>query len=236
MFDVTGNCLVSDRYIVPLKLWLVSCKYLITNEQTNWLHGGKVLLERLILRQLVKNIPNFFKFIIVFTRALHLSVSWATWTYCTSLYPISVRCILILSSHLRLGLHRDSCFKCSHEILLCISDLSNAWYMSCSSHIPWLDHANDISLGISIIKLIINCLRSAVIFSSFQVQLFSSASFLKYRQSCHNAVVFQVWGMSPWRWKVGWGHYIYESIVAKLDGLCCPKYRSIGNISTKLYW
>jgi hypothetical protein len=40
----------------------------------------------------------------VFTRARHLSLSWAKWIQSTSPNPVSLRSILILSSHLRLGL------------------------------------------------------------------------------------------------------------------------------------
>jgi hypothetical protein len=40
----------------------------------------------------------------VFTRALHWSLSWATSIQSISSHPISLRCILILSSYLRLGL------------------------------------------------------------------------------------------------------------------------------------
>jgi hypothetical protein len=39
----------------------------------------------------------------VFTRALHLSLSWATSIQSISSHPISLRSILILSTHLRLG-------------------------------------------------------------------------------------------------------------------------------------
>jgi hypothetical protein len=40
----------------------------------------------------------------MFTRALHWSLSWATSIQSIPLHPISLRTILLLSSHLRLGL------------------------------------------------------------------------------------------------------------------------------------
>jgi hypothetical protein len=43
------------------------------------------------------------KFVTVFTRTRHWSLSGASWIHSTSSYSISVRSILILSSHLRLG-------------------------------------------------------------------------------------------------------------------------------------
>jgi len=43
-------------------------------------------------------------FITMFTRACHSSLSWARWIQSTPSQPIYVRCILILSSQLCLGL------------------------------------------------------------------------------------------------------------------------------------
>ena len=54
----------------------------------------------------VKKFPTFYgtrRFITAFTSARHLSLSWASWTQSIS-HPTSWRSILILSSHLRLGL------------------------------------------------------------------------------------------------------------------------------------
>jgi hypothetical protein len=47
-------------------------------------------------------IPGFYgtrRFITMFTRALHLSLSWARSTQSIPSHPISLRCILILSTH-----------------------------------------------------------------------------------------------------------------------------------------
>jgi hypothetical protein len=57
--------------------------------------------------QLLKNFPTFYgtrRFITVFTRALHWSVSWARSIHPIPPHPISLRSIVTLSSHLRLGL------------------------------------------------------------------------------------------------------------------------------------
>jgi hypothetical protein len=56
---------------------------------------------------LLKNFPFYGTrwFIIVFTRALHWSLSWATSIQSIPLHPVSLRSILILSSHLHLDLH-----------------------------------------------------------------------------------------------------------------------------------
>jgi hypothetical protein len=57
--------------------------------------------------QLLKNFTELYgtrMFITVFTKSLHFSLSWATQIHFISSYPISLKSILILSTHLRLGL------------------------------------------------------------------------------------------------------------------------------------
>ena len=57
--------------------------------------------------QLIKKFPTFYgtpKFITVLTSVRHLSLSWANSIESPQSLPTSWRCILILSSHLRLGL------------------------------------------------------------------------------------------------------------------------------------
>jgi len=68
---------------------------------------SRVLLEKLTSLQLLKNFPTFHgtrSFITTFTSARHLSLSWANTIQSISPHPTSWRSILILSSHLRLGL------------------------------------------------------------------------------------------------------------------------------------
>jgi hypothetical protein len=63
-----------------------------------------VLLEKTPIAQLLKNFTFYGtrRFIAVFTRALHWSLSWARSIQSIPPHPISLRSILILSSHLRL--------------------------------------------------------------------------------------------------------------------------------------
>ena len=68
---------------------------------------SRVLLEKLTGFQLVKKFPIFYwtrRFIIAFTSARHLSLSWASSIQSIPPHLASWRSILILSSHLRLGL------------------------------------------------------------------------------------------------------------------------------------
>ena len=68
---------------------------------------SRVLLEKPIGFQLVKKFPAFYgtrKFIIAFTSARHLSLSWASSNQSIPPHPTSWRPILVLSYHLLLGL------------------------------------------------------------------------------------------------------------------------------------
>ena len=67
----------------------------------------RVLLEKLTGLQLVKKFPAFHgtrRFITALTSVRHLSLSWANPIQSTYPHPTSCRSILILSTHLRLGL------------------------------------------------------------------------------------------------------------------------------------
>ena len=67
----------------------------------------RVLLEKLTGLQLVKNFPAFHgtrRFITALTSVRHLSLSWASPIKSIYPHPTSWRSILILYTHLRLGL------------------------------------------------------------------------------------------------------------------------------------
>ena len=78
--------------------------YLLTYLRTPW---SRVLLEKLASLQLVKKFPAFYgtrSFLTALTSVRHLSLSWASPIQSSYPNPTSWRSILILSSHLRLGL------------------------------------------------------------------------------------------------------------------------------------
>jgi len=82
----------------------VQSNYLLTYFLTSWC---RVLLEKLTGLQLVKKFPAFHgtrNFITALTSVRHLSLSWASPIQSIHPHPISWRSILILSTHLRLGL------------------------------------------------------------------------------------------------------------------------------------
>jgi len=78
--------------------------YDLTYLLTPW---SRVLLEKLTGLQLVKKFPAFYgtrRFITALTSVRHRSLSWANPIQSTYPHPTSWRSILILSTHLRLGL------------------------------------------------------------------------------------------------------------------------------------
>jgi len=101
-FTSTVLCDVCE--LVTFMGWFVN--YLIMSHQlTGWMHG--TVLEKLIIVQLVKIYAAFYgtkRFVTVFTSAHQWSLSWCRCIHSTPSNPISVRAILILSSHLHLGL------------------------------------------------------------------------------------------------------------------------------------
>ena len=85
--------------------WSISeSYYLLTYLFTPWC---RVILEKLTGLQLVKKFPAFHgtrRFITAITNVRHLSLSWASPIQSIYPHPTSWRSILILSTHLRLGL------------------------------------------------------------------------------------------------------------------------------------
>ena len=89
-------------YFLTYLLYLPT--YLLIHLFSPW---SRVLLEKLTGFQLLKKFPAFYgtrRFITAFTSTRHLSLSWASSIQSISPHPTSWRSILILSSHLHLGL------------------------------------------------------------------------------------------------------------------------------------
>jgi hypothetical protein len=101
------------------RLWLNSQNFALHNRRTQRITSympnytylltpwSRVLLKKLTVLQLVKKFPAFYgtrRFLTAFTSARHLSLSWASSIQSSHPHPDSWRSVLILSSHLRLGL------------------------------------------------------------------------------------------------------------------------------------
>ena len=92
---------ISCKWAVTRWQWLF---YIYTYLLTPWC---RVLLEKLTGLQLVKKFPAFHgtrRFITALTSVCHLSLSWASPIQYMYPHPTSWRSLLILSTHLRLGL------------------------------------------------------------------------------------------------------------------------------------
>ena len=109
-----------------------------------WLHTysltpwSRVLLEQLTGFQLVKKFPAFYgtrRLITAFTSAHHLSLPWASSIQSIPPHPTSWTSILILSSHLCLGLPKWSLsLRFPRQNPVYTSHLPNTRYMPCLSH------------------------------------------------------------------------------------------------------
>jgi hypothetical protein len=106
--------------------------YLLLNQLTSW---SWALLEKPTVVQLLKNPPIFYgtrKFITVFTRALHWSLSCARSIQSTPSYPISLRSILI-STYVLVFL------VVSFLLAFPPKSYMHSCYMAFLSHLHWHD-------------------------------------------------------------------------------------------------
>jgi len=91
---------LEQRYLISIIIIII----IITTTTTPWC---RVLLEKLTGLHLVKEFPAFHgprRFITALTSFLHSSLSWASPFQSIYPRPTSWRTVVILSSHLRLGL------------------------------------------------------------------------------------------------------------------------------------
>ena len=109
----------------------------------------KVLLEQLPDLQLVKKFPAFHgtrRFITALTSVRHLSVSWASPIQSIYQHPTSWRSILILSTHLRLGLP-SGLFPSGFPTKTLYTPLSSPISATCPAHLILLDFITRKILG-----------------------------------------------------------------------------------------
>ena len=108
--------------------------YLLTYLLTPWY---RVLLEKLTGLQLVKKLPTFHgtrRFITALTSVRHPSLSWASPIQSIYTHPTSWRSILILSTHLCLGLP-SSLFPSGFPTKTLYTPLSSPMRATCPAHL-----------------------------------------------------------------------------------------------------
>ena len=109
----------------------------------------RVLLEKLTGLQLVKKFPLFYgtrRFITALTSVRQLSLSWASPIQSTHPHPTSWRSILILSTHLRLGLP-SVLFPAGFPAKNLYGPLSSSKGATCPAHLILLDFITRTILG-----------------------------------------------------------------------------------------
>ena len=132
----------------------LQCIYLITYLLPSC---SRILLEKLTGSKLVKKFPAFYgtrRFITTFTSARHLSLSWAISIQSVPPHPTSWISILILSSHLLLGL-QSGLFPSGFPTKTLYKPLLHTLYMPCPSHSSRFYHPNNIGWAVQIIKLLV---------------------------------------------------------------------------------
>ena len=112
--------------------------YLLTYLLTPWC---RAFLEQLTGLYLVKKFPAFHgtrRFITALTSVRHLSLSWASPIQSIYSHPTSWRFILILSTHLRLGLH-SGLYPSGFPTKTLYAPLSSPIRATCPAHLILLD-------------------------------------------------------------------------------------------------
>ena len=109
----------------------------------------RVLLEKLTGLQLVKKFPAFHgtrRFITALTSVRHLSLSWASPIQSIYPHPTSWRSVLILSTHLRLGLP-SGLFPSGFTTKTLYTLLSSPIRATCPAYLILLDFITRTILG-----------------------------------------------------------------------------------------
>ena len=110
---------------------------------------SRILLEKITGFQLVKKLHVFYatrRFITAFTRARHLSLSWANSIQSIPPHPTSWRSISTLSSHLRLGLP-SGLFPAGFPTRTLHTPLFSPIRATCSAHLILLDFITQTIMG-----------------------------------------------------------------------------------------
>jgi hypothetical protein len=161
------------------------------------------LLDKPAIAQLLKNFSAFYvtrRFITVFIRVLHWSISCARSIQSIPPHPISLRSVLILSPTYVLVYLVIFFLLAFPSISYIHSSCPHSCCMTCPSHPPWLDHSNYVWRRVQVMKLVIMhgckdisvinlkpkseyCIRSSLMEYAGKVQFYNTE-----REATRNAV------------------------------------------------
>ena len=149
---ICHNCICYSVYCQIMRYMFRLVEAIIRHLLNPWC---RVLLEKLTGLQLVKKFPTFHgtrRFITALTSVRHLSLSWASLIQSICPHPTSWRSIIILSTHLRLGLPSGllpSGFPT--KTIYTPSLLTHTRHMPSPSHSSRFYHPHNIGRGVQII-------------------------------------------------------------------------------------
>ena len=135
-----------DYIEISISAMMCTNKALNTYLLTPWC---RVILEKLTGLQLVKKFPAFYgtrRFITALTSLRHPSLSWASPIQSIYPHPTSWRSILILSTHLRLGL-LSGLLPSGFPTKILYTPLSSPIRATCPAHLILLDFITRTILG-----------------------------------------------------------------------------------------
>ena len=144
------------RWIIPEAVVIVICSWWWTKTSPETCRADylltpwcRVLLEKLTCLQLVKKFSAFYgtrRFVTALTSFRHLSLSWTSPIQSTYPHPTSWRSILILSTHLRLGIP-SGLFPSGFPTKTLYAPLSSPIRATCQAHLILLDFITRTILG-----------------------------------------------------------------------------------------